>query len=135
MRTTALALVAAAASAVSLASVAAAAPINAKNSTPILLVCPSGTYQTVVNGNGPYTPAHSVTSNTVLIPIAFGPFTGTFTDANGVMTTQVDPGSSKGSATPTGAAIQTCTYYLQFSFPDGSSFSGSGTVTGFIPGR
>ena len=115
-------------------SVATAAPINAKNASPLLIVCGSDTYQAVVNGNGAYTAAHSTTSNTVLIPVAFGPFTGTFTDTNGVTTTSTEPANMKGSSMPATGTLQTCTYYVQFSGP-GGSFSGSGTVAGFIPGH
>lgn len=115
-------------------SVATAAPINAKNAFPILIVCGSGTYDAVVNGNGIYTAAHSVTSNTVLVPVAFGSFTGTFTDTQGVTTSFTDPASMKGSSMPATGTLETCTYYVQFSGP-GGAFSGSGTVTGFIPGN
>jgi hypothetical protein len=114
---------------------AAAAPINAKNATPILIVCPSGSYQAVVNGNGNFTAAHAVDSNTVLIPVAFGPFTSTFTDPAGIGTTSVDPGSAKGNSIPPNGKLQDCMYSISFSFADGSSFFGSGSVTGFIPGH
>jgi hypothetical protein len=114
---------------------ATAAPVNAKNATPILIVCPSGSYQAVVNGKGNFTAAHAVDSNTVLIPIAFGPFTTTFTDPDGVITTNVEPGSAKGNSVPANGKIQDCMYSISFSFTDGSSFFGSGSVTGFIPGH
>ncbi len=114
-------------------SAGSAAPKNAPESLTVTIVCPSGTYVAVVNGNGEFTPAHSLDSNTVLIPIAFGEFTGTFTDANGVTTTETEPPSAKGSAVPANGRIQDCTYSFLQSFPDGSSFAGSGSVTGFIP--
>jgi hypothetical protein len=69
----------------------------------------------------------------VLIPIAFGEFTGTFTDANGVTSTVTDPPFAKGSAAPANGLVQDCAYSFLQSFPDGSSFAGSGSVTGFIP--
>ncbi len=88
-----------------------------------------------VNGNGNFTAAHAVDSNTVLIPIAFGPFTSTFTDSAGATTTSVDPGIAKGNSIPRNGKIQDCEYSVSFTFPDGSRFSGSGSVTGFIPGH
>ncbi len=99
------------------------------------IFCPSGAFEAVVNGNGEFTAAHAVDSNTVLIPIAFGTFTATFTDANGLTTTETDPPVTKGKATPKNGKVQNCTYSVEFSFPDGSSFAGSGSVTGFIPGK
>jgi len=124
-----------AACAVIVAPLGAAAPTNAKNAFPVTIFCPSGTFEAVVNGNGEFTAAHAVDSNTVLIPIAFGTFTVTFTDANGVTTTETDPPVTKGKATPKNGKVQNCTYSVEFSFPDGSSFAGSGSVTGFIPGK
>ena len=115
-------------------SVGSAAPINAPRSFTVTIECPSGTYEAGLNGNGAFTPAHSLDSNEVLIPIAFGEFTGTFTDANGVSSTETDPPFAKGSAMPANGRVQNCTYSFLQSFPDGSSFAGSGSVTGFIAG-
>lgn len=112
-----------------------AAPTNAKNAFPVTIVCPSGTFEAVVNGNGGFTAAHAVDSNTVLIPIAFGVFTGTFTDANGVTSTETEPATTKGKAVPANGAVENCNYTVDLPFPDGSSFVGSGSVTGFIPGK
>jgi hypothetical protein len=117
-----------------MASVGSAAPINAKTAFTITIECPSGTYESVVNGNGEFTPAHSLDSNTVLIPIAFGTFTGTFTDPNGVTSTDTEPPVTKGAAVPANGLVEDCTYSFRLSFPNGSSFAGSGSVTGFIPG-
>lgn len=117
-----------------MASVGSAAPINAKNALTLTVVCPSGTYEAVVNGNGEFSPAHALASNAVLIPIAFGTFTGTFTNPKGVTSTQTDPAVTKGSARPANGRVENCTYSFFLSFPDGSSFAGSGSVTGFISG-
>ena len=117
------------------ASGAGAAPTNAPNAFPVTIVCPSGTFDAVVNGNGEFTAAHAVDSNRVLIPIAFGTFTGTFTDPDGVVSTETDPPVAKGKARPGNGRIEDCTYSFELSFPDGSSFAGSGSVTGFIPGK
>jgi hypothetical protein len=117
-----------------MASVGSAAPINAKKAFTLTVVCPSGTYEAVANGNGEFSPAHALDSNAVLIPIAFGTFTGTFTDPNGVTSTETDPGVTKGSAVPANGRVEDCTFSFLLSFPDGSSFAGSGSVTGFTSG-
>src|SRR5215203_4478547 len=109
------------------ASVGAAAPTNAPRSLTLTIECPSGTYEAVANGNGAFSPAHGIDSNAVLIPVAFGEFTGTFTDASGVTSTETDPPSMKGSAAPANGRLQDCTYSFLQSFPDGSSFAGSGS--------
>jgi hypothetical protein len=120
------------ASSVAVCGVASAAPVNAKNAFPITIFCPSGTYDAVINGNGNFTAAHAVNSNQVLIPVVFGPFTSTFTDANGISVTTTDSGSTKGSSMPPNGALQDCTYSVSLSFQDGSTFSGFGSVTGFV---
>ncbi len=86
----------------------------------------------MVNGNGQFSPAHAVGSRAVLVPIAFGEFTGTFTDADGTTTTEVEPPVAKGSSRPANGAVEDCSYSFEFEFPDGSSFAGSGGVTGFV---
>ena len=78
---------------------------------------------------------HAVDSNTVLIPIAFGEFTGTFTDAAGNESTEIDPPVAKGNAVPANGRVEECSYSFELVFPDTSSFVGSGDVTGFIPGK
>jgi hypothetical protein len=108
-------------------AVAVAAPINAPNAFPITIYCPSGTYSAVVNGNGAFTAAHAVDSNTVLIPTAFGEFIGTI---GGVVVVD-DPASVKGHAVPANGRVEQCYYTAQFDTPDGL-FVGSGTVTGFV---
>ena len=100
----------------------------------ITIVCPSGTYEAVVNGNGAFTAAHAVDSNTVLIPIAFGEFTGTFTDPDGNEFPETDPPVAKGNAVPANGRVEACNYTVDLSFDDGASFVGGGSVTGFIPG-
>jgi hypothetical protein len=112
---------------VSASAVAIAAPVNAKNASQITIVCPSGTYTAVVNGNGDFTAAHAVDSNTVLIPIAFGEFIGTI---NGVVVDD-EPPLVKGNSVPGNGRIQECNYTFRAETPDGP-FVGSGSVTGFI---
>lgn len=115
-----------------LASVgAAAAPVKAPNAFPITIVCPSGTYEAVVNGNGSFTAAHSTTTNQVLIPIAFGEFTATITDPQGNTTMVIQPPMAKGSSNPRNGAVEECVYYVNVTFP-GGTFVGSGSVTGFV---
>ena len=69
------------------AGAAAADPANAPRSAPVTITCGNTTYQAVVNGNGVWSPAHDLNSNSILIPVAFGVETDVFTDPAGVMTT------------------------------------------------
>src|SRR4051794_21951452 len=56
----------------------------AKDNPTVIVTCPpAGAVAVTVGGNGDWTPARVNGSNTVLHPVAFGPFTGTFTPANG----------------------------------------------------
>src|SRR5687767_8501399 len=66
----------------------------------IPLDCDNGvSYTAVVNGNGDFTPARDADSNSVLIPLAFGDFSGTVTDAQGnVVDSFTDPGIAKGQS-------------------------------------
>src|SRR3954470_12486169 len=112
---------------VSGSAVAGAAPVSAKNASQITIVCPSGTYTAVVNGNGNFTAAHDIHSNTVLIPIAFGEFIGKI---NGVVVDD-EPPLAKGNSVPGNGRIEECNYTFTAQTPDGL-FVGSGSVTGFI---
>lgn len=116
---------------------ASADPVNAKDSFVTDLVCDNGqTYTVVVNGNGDFTPAHDINSNATLVPVAFGDFTGTITDADGnVVDTFTEPGAGKGQSAKGGKNLVTCA--LSFTevsdgtdpeFPAGFSFTGTGTV-------
>lgn len=112
---------------VSGSAVAVAAPVNAKSASQITIVCPNGTYRAVVNGNGNFTAAHDINSNTVLIPIAFGEFIGKI---NGVVVDD-EPPLAKGNSVPPNGRMQECNYTFTAQTPDGL-FVGSGSVTGFI---
>ena len=127
MRTGIAAIVLALGVLVSASALAVAAPINAKNAAQITIVCPSGTYTAVINGNGAFTAAHDVNSNAVLIPTAFGEFIATI----GGVVVDVEAPVAKGSAVPANGRIQECNYTFEFETPDGP-FVGSGGVTGFI---
>src|SRR5215471_14447727 len=110
---------------------ATADPSGAKNSAPVMVVCGNTTYHAVANGNGQWTPAHDLNSNKILVPVVFGEQTQVITDAHGNQTTQTFPGATKGSAAPKGQPEVNCSYHIDFGpFPDGSSATVDGTVTG-----
>jgi hypothetical protein len=110
---------------------AAADPINAKNSSQITAVCNGRPVMVVVNGNGEFTPAHVIGSTSVFIPTAFD-ITFTFTPTGGSPMPETDTSSKAAPITPT----TTCTIPLQtiFSGPEGTATI-EGTVTGFFTPR
>lgn len=106
---------------------------------PIAVVCDNGnTYQVTVNGNGAFTAAHDSASTAILVPTAFGEFSGTLTDSDGnVLEEFTDPPMIKGAAANQGRATSTaCTYVVTGTFEDPDlgtvTFAGTGTVTGFV---
>lgn len=115
----------------------AAAPATAdpKKGEIIPVDCDNGhSYVFAVNGDGAFTPAHNTASTQTFVPVSFGEFTFTVTDAQGNI---VDQGSEpridkgKGNAAKGKKTLITC----EFSFggtEDGLTFAGSGTVTGFL---
>lgn len=119
------------------AGAATADPGNAPNSTVVPLVCDNGsTYTAVINGNGAFSPAHDLASNTTLIPTAFGPFHGVVTDANGTVVNEfTDPAIDKGNSTKTRATSVSCIYTFDGTFTDPDlgvlTFHGEGGVIGF----
>jgi hypothetical protein len=114
------------------AGVAAADPGKAPRSAPVTITCGNTTYDAVVNGNGVWSPAHDLNSNSTIIPVAFGVATNVFTDPGGTIHTSTDPATAKGSSAPEGAPLLDCSYHLALSFPDGSSLVVDGTATGFV---
>jgi hypothetical protein len=115
------------------AGVAAADPANAPKSAPITVICGNTTYHGVVNGSGAWGPAHDLHSNSILIPVSFGVETDVVTDPSGNMVTTTNAPRAKGSAAPNGATQLNCSYTVgPLTFPDGSTFTASGTVTGFV---
>jgi hypothetical protein len=131
-------------------STASAAPVNAKSAFPITLQCDNGmTYYAVVNGGGSgnsnsgqtYNPAHSVTDNSVLQPVAFGESTFSLYVNGELIDQEVSPPAAKGggnAGVPANAAAINCSYTFEQSSTDPTTgqvftFEGSGTVTGFIP--
>lgn len=109
----------------------AAAPAGAdpKKGEVIPLACDNGkSYRVVVNGNGEFTPGHDLDSTAVLVPLAFGPFTGTVTDSDGnVIETINEPGSSKGQSAEHAKNAVTCSFTFS-STENGMTFTGGGTV-------
>jgi hypothetical protein len=114
------------------AGVAVADPTNARGSAPITITCGTTIYHGVVNGSGAWSPAHDLNSNSVLIPVSFGVETDVFTDSGGTAHQSTNPARAKGSSAPNGAPLLDCSYHLALSFPDGSSVTVDGTVTGFV---
>lgn len=114
----------------------AAAPATADPKGEIIPVdCDNGkSYEVAVNGNGEFTPAHDTASTATFVPVSFGEFKFTVTDAQGNVVEQdteprIDKG--KGNAAKGKKSLITC----EFSFSgteDGLTFEGSGTVTGFL---
>ena len=97
--------------------------------------CDNGqSYVIAVNGNGAFTPAHDTASTATFVPVSFGEFTFTVTDAQGNVVDQgTEPGidKGKGNAAKGKKTLITC----EFSFSDtedGLTFEGGGTVTGFL---
>jgi hypothetical protein len=108
---------------------ASAAPARAGAVT---VQCGATTYQTWVNGNGQFTPAHDLASTSTLIPLAFGPITFTVTDPNGVVVESgTDPAAAKGSSAHA-AGGQWCTFSITGTDEAGFTFSATGDVLGMV---
>jgi hypothetical protein len=129
-----------------LVGTASADPSNAPNSLPVMITCNNGqTYEAVTNGGGNaprqnFAPAHDLNSTSVLVPISFGE--STFSSyLNGVLVDQeTQPPAAKGNArVPANTTALSCDYSFAGSGTDPNtgdvfSFTGSGTVVGFISG-
>lgn len=129
-------LLVAAGLAVVVAAPAGAAPVRET----VPLVCDNGkTYTAEVNGNGNFTPARDVASNTVLVPLAFGDFSGTVTDSEGNVVDEFsDPGIAKGQSGKNAKNTITCTFEFNETFTEEGetyTFSGGGSVTGYTTPR
>lgn len=100
------------------------------------VVCDNGkTYILTANGNGEFTPGHDTNSTAVLIPLSFGPFTGTATYPDGTSETFTEPGSSKGRSGKNARGTVNCTFTFSGADEDGTTFMGSGSVTGYVTPR
>ena len=120
---------------VAIAAPATADPTN--HNDVFTVACDNGiTYQAVGGGNGHFTPAHDVASNTILVPTAFGEVHGTTTDSHGTVIDEfTEPPSAKGNSTRDRRTSTNCTFNFGGTFEDPDlgtlTFAGSGTVTGF----
>ena len=112
---------------------AAADPSGAKNSVSVTVTCGNTTYNAVANGNGPWSPAHDLNSNRVLIPVTFGVERDVFTPVGGAPETTFSPPRVKGSASPNGQPQINCSYTVgPITVPGVGTFEAFGTVTGFV---
>jgi hypothetical protein len=112
-----------------LAQTASADPTNAKGSLSVTAICGGQQVHVSVNGNGAFNAAHVVGSTATFVPTAFD-LTASFTPAGGETESDTNTNAKqnqKGTVTcDIPEALNT------FTFPDGSTFSLSGTVTGFF---
>lgn len=113
-----------------------------KGGEALSLTCGSQTLLVhIAPGNGDYTPALVDGTNQVLVPHAFGEFTGSVYNAQGgLVDSFTEPPSHKGSGKQQGDL--TCSYSFDEvsdgsdpEFPAGYRFVGSGTVTGKLAPR
>jgi hypothetical protein len=118
---------------------ASAASADPKGGDVFPLVCDNGvTYEIAVNGNGEFTPGHNLAGTAMLIPVAFGEFHSTVTDANGnVIDEEVQPPTAKGSSGKHARATTTsCTFTITDTFDDPDlgllTFTLDASVTGFV---
>jgi hypothetical protein len=114
---------------------AQADPANAKNAFPIQVSCDNGhTYNAVVNGNGAWTPAHDLDSTAMLIPVAFGEQTFTVTAPDGtILDQETSPPTAKpGASAHNKNATVNCEFAGSQTAPDGTTFTITGTVQGFV---
>lgn len=112
---------------------------------PFPIACDNGhTYALTGNGNGNFTPAHDADSTSTLVPVSFGPFTGTIRDAQGnVVETFTEPAASKGQSAKGLKDEVNCTFSFQDvsdgsdpDYPAGYTFTGSGSaVVRITPSR
>ena len=109
---------------------------------PIELTCGEATFSVVTSGNGQFTPAHDVDSNTVFIPLSFGEFHGTIRDADDVIIDDfTEPATQKGKAGAHSKDTVSCTYVISEVgdgsdfLPEGWTFVGEGTVVGTVAPR
>lgn len=134
------AVLATAVATLSLAVPAGAAAADPKvEGTPVVISCDNGhTYQAAVAGNGEFTPAHDLDSNTMLIPTAFHGFSGTVTDSEGNVIDQFDDPTStfKGASDKERSTSTSCQFTFSEVFEDPDlgtlTFTATGGVSGFL---
>jgi hypothetical protein len=99
----------------------------------IPLECDNGeSYVVNANGNGEFTPGRVADGTAVFVPVGFGPFTFTVTDAQGnVVESGTEPASAKGQSAKGVKDAVTCTFTFGGT-EDGFTFEGSGSVVARI---
>ncbi len=92
------------------------------------LTCDNGqSYVVEVKGGRDFTPAHDEDSNSVLVPVAFGPVT--VFDSTGAVVESY-PASTKGQSVHGNKSLTNCTYTYTFTDPEtGETYTGTGSVT------
>jgi hypothetical protein len=78
---------------------------------------------------------HVIGSNTVLVPVMFGPFTGTFTPEVGAPQPINDPAITKGSFAHVKRDLVECEFTITDTVPGEGTFTGEGSVTVFLTGK
>ena len=117
---------------ISLGAPAVADPINSPRGSVIEIDCGDTTYHAAINGNGRWSPALDVDSNTVLIPVWFGEITGIATDSEGhSFELFTEPPMTKGAGKH---ADIDCTFADSFSFTDPEAGLLTVEVTGEVKG-
>lgn len=114
---------------------AQADPVHAKQALPLQISCDNGqTYSAIANGNGNFSPAHDLNSTAMLIPVAFGEQTITVTAPDGTVLDQetVPATMKKGASAHNKNATVNCDFAGGATAPDGTMFTVSGTVRGFV---
>lgn len=109
---------------------ASADPTGAGTARFVIADCDGTQVELVTNGNGDFHAAHDLNSTASFVPVAVKD-SGLFTDPAGGL----HPFSHdvvKGSASPDGQPIVTCSFSVDRTFPDGSRLQASGTLTGFF---
>lgn len=113
------------------ASLASAAPSNAKNAEIVALDCDGYSLEVVVNGNGTFTPGHVVGSNQKLIPVSFEIVAS---DQDGEVIFQ-DSSAKGGQRNGQEGSLVTCTFSDTFEDPDLGLVTFSGEVVVFMTPR
>jgi hypothetical protein len=128
-------------SAAMLAAITCALPTPASadppSAVPAAATCSDGnTYDAVVVGNGYFSPALVITSNKVFKPVAFGEFTTTVTDPDGVVVSvETAPAREQGGGAVLGRnpkSYLNCAVTITATVEDGFTVTVKGTVTGFL---
>lgn len=112
---------------------ASADPQGSPNAETIQLQCGSDPFDVVVNGEGRWSPAHDLGSNSIFVPVWFGEIHGSVTTADGTVVDEfTEAPMSKGAGRN---AVLQCTFWQSGTFEDPDlgelTFTVSGDVAGF----